>query len=81
MMSACRIVAPQCADRVRESARMSQGIEKTGGTWEDEEVVLDGNLVTSRYPMDLPAFCREMLKVARKAPEAGKGRFPATGPG
>jgi len=24
--------------------------------------------VTSRYPMDLPAFCREMLKVAQKEP-------------
>lgn len=41
-----------------------QEIQKAGGTWEDEEVVVDGNLVTSRYPMDLPAFCREMLKVA-----------------
>lgn len=44
-----------------------QEIQKAGGTWEDEEVVLDGSLVTSRHPMDLPAFCRETLKVARKA--------------
>jgi protease I len=43
-----------------------QEIQKAGGNWEDEEVVVDGNLVTSRYPMDLPAFCREMLKVARQ---------------
>lgn len=42
-----------------------QEIQKAGGKWEDKEVVVDGNLVTSRYPMDLPAFCREMLKVAR----------------
>ncbi len=42
-----------------------QEIQKAGGKWEDEEVVVDGNLVTSRYPMDLPAFCREMLKVAQ----------------
>lgn len=42
-----------------------QEIQKAGGNWEDEEVVVDGNLVTSRYPMDLPAFCREMLKVAQ----------------
>ncbi len=42
-----------------------QEIAKAGGTWEDEEVVVDGNLVTSRYPMDLPAFCREMLRVAQ----------------
>ncbi len=43
-----------------------QEIQKAGGNWEDTEVVVDGNLVTSRYPMDLPAFCREMLKVAQK---------------
>ncbi len=43
-----------------------QEIQKAGGTWVDAEVVVDGNLVTSRYPMDLPAFCREMLEVASK---------------
>jgi protease I len=39
-------------------------IKAAGGQWEDAEVVVDGNLVTSRWPMDLPAFCREMMKVA-----------------
>ena len=38
-------------------------IQKAGGTWEDKEVVVDGNLVTSRWPMDLPAFMREMMKL------------------
>lgn len=38
-------------------------IKKAGGTWEDKEVVVDGNLVTARYPMDLPAFMREVMKV------------------
>lgn len=33
-----------------------------GATWVDREVVIDGNLVTSRKPDDLPAFCREILK-------------------
>lgn len=42
-------------------------IKKSGGVWEDEEVVVDRNLVTSRYPMDLPAFCREMMKVVKTA--------------
>jgi protease I len=28
----------------------------------DEEVVVDGNLVTSRSPSDLPAFCATILK-------------------
>jgi protease I len=38
-------------------------IENAGGHWTDEEVVVDGNLVTSRKPDDLPAFNREMLKL------------------
>jgi protease I len=41
-------------------------IRKAGGIWEDKEVVVDGNLVTSRWPMDLPAFMREVMKMVRK---------------
>lgn len=38
-------------------------IKKAGGIWEDKEVVVDGNLVSSRWPMDLPAFMREVMKM------------------
>jgi protease I len=38
-------------------------IEAAGGIYENKEVVVDGNLVTSRWPMDLPAFVREMIKL------------------
>jgi len=38
-------------------------IRAAGGTWDDASVVVDGNLVTSRYPMDLPDFCREMMRL------------------
>ena len=31
-------------------------LRNAGATWKDEEVVVDGNLVTSRKPDDLPAF-------------------------
>jgi len=41
-------------------------IIEAGGIWEDKEVVVDGNLVTSRWPMDLPAFMREMMKMVDK---------------
>lgn len=34
-----------------------------GGIYEDREVVIDGQLVTSRNPFDLPAFCRGIFKV------------------
>jgi protease I len=41
-------------------------IKKAGAEYVDAEVVVDGNLVTSRYPMDLPAYMREMMKLVRK---------------
>jgi protease I len=38
-------------------------VRNAGGEWIDEEVVLDGRLVTSRMPDDIPAFNREMIKL------------------
>jgi len=37
-----------------------------GAKYVDEEVVVDGNLITSRKPDDLPAFCRELVKALEK---------------
>ncbi len=37
-----------------------------GAHYTDEEVVRDGNLITSRKPDDLPAFCREMIEALAK---------------
>src|SRR4030095_14456245 len=37
--------------------------------WIDEEVCVDGNLVTSRKPDDIPAFNREMLTLFAKSPD------------
>lgn len=37
-----------------------------GANFVDAEVVRDGNLITSRKPDDLPAFCREMIEVLSK---------------
>ena len=39
-----------------------EDVRAAGGIWEDREVVVDGNLITSRWPMDLPAFMREIVK-------------------
>jgi len=36
-------------------------IVNAGATYFDQEVVRDGNLITSRSPDDLPAFCREII--------------------
>jgi protease I len=38
-------------------------LRNAGATWVDREVVVDGTLVTSRRPSDIPAFNREMLKL------------------
>jgi protease I len=43
-----------------------EDIKKAGGKYEDKEVVVDGNLVTSRYPGDLPAFMRETMRIINK---------------
>lgn len=43
-------------------------LKRMGADVVDEEVVVDGNLVTSRQPSDIPAFVRESLKVLEKAP-------------
>jgi protease I len=42
-----------------------------GGRYVDEEVVRDGNLITSRKPDDLPAFMTAIVEAAREAKPAG----------
>jgi protease I len=39
----------------------------------DEEVTVDGNLITSRKPTDLPAFCRQIAWALRR-----QGSYAAT---
>ena len=38
-------------------------IKAAGGVWVDEPVVVDGNLVTSRWPADLAAFTSAMMNL------------------
>jgi protease I len=58
------------ADALRgRKATCWQGIrddlKQAGATYRDAEVVADGNLITSRCPEDLPAFCREIFRALR----------------
>jgi protease I len=42
---------------------VSTDLKNAGGIYLDKSVVVDGNLVTSRFPADLPDFCQETLRV------------------
>lgn len=42
---------------------VAKELQDAGALYEDSEVVVDGRLVTSRQPADLPAFVREIMKL------------------
>lgn len=41
-------------------------LKNAGAKYIDAPVVVDGNIVTSRFPPDLPDFCREAIKLLKK---------------
>jgi protease I len=43
-------------------------IRNAGGEWVDQQVVVDGPLVTSRKPGDLPAFCATLIDQLAEGP-------------
>ena len=48
-------------------------LRNAGAQWVDQEVVVDGNLVTSRKPDDIPAFNREFSRLLESGvPSAGR---------
>jgi protease I len=49
--------------RIASWPSLKTDLQNAGAKWVDEEVVVDGKLVTSRKPDDIPAFNREMLKL------------------
>jgi protease I len=48
-------------------ASFKTDLRNAGAQWVDEEVVVDGNLVSSRKPDDIPAFNREMMQLFSQA--------------
>lgn len=77
-----KVIAAIChAGSVLVSARILKGktvtcyksiiddVVNAGATYVDREVVRDGNLITSRSPADLPAFCKEIKTALEEAPE------------
>lgn len=56
--------------RVTSYPSIADDLRNAGADWEDAEVVVDGNLVSSRRPADLPAFMRELIGVAEGADQS-----------
>jgi protease I len=48
------------------SKSVAQEMRDSGALYEDSEVVVDGNFITSRKPSDIPAFMREIMKKIKK---------------
>jgi protease I len=47
--------------RVTSVGAIRDDLENAGARWEDAPVVVDGNLISSRTPADLGAFCRAII--------------------
>ena len=43
-------------------------VMNAGAEWVDEKVVVDGSLVTSRNPDDMPAFNERLLELIERSP-------------
>ena len=61
---------PRRAGAAPRSTQIADDLRNAGAEWEDAEVVVDRNLVSSRRPPDLPAFMRELIGVAAREPVA-----------
>jgi protease I len=48
-------------------------LKNAGANWVDQEVVVDGGIVTSRRPRDLPAFNRKMVEEFAEGRHGGGG--------
>src|SRR5215208_953289 len=53
--------------RVTSVPAIADDLRNAGAEWEDSEVVVDGNLISSRRPDDLPAFMRATIEVVAHA--------------
>ena len=52
--------------KITSYASLQTDLRNAGAEWVDEECVVDGNLITSRKPDDLPAFNKKVLEILRK---------------
>jgi protease I len=55
--------------RIASWPSLKTDLRNAGAEWVDQEVVVDGNLVSSRKPDDIPAFNRETIDLFSRARE------------
>ncbi|WP_448851197.1 type 1 glutamine amidotransferase domain-containing protein [Corynebacterium sp. 335C] len=53
-----------CGRRMTSYIALKNDLINAGADWVDEELVVDGNLITSRNPGDLEAFCSAVVEAA-----------------
>jgi protease I len=58
--------------RIASWPSLKTDLRNAGAEWMDQEVVVDGNLVSSRKPDDIPAFNRGMIDVFGRAREQAR---------
>ncbi len=56
--------------RVTSYPSIADDLRNAGAEWQDAEVVVDGNLISSRGPDDLPAFMRATIELSARAAAA-----------
>ena len=66
--------------RVTGSRGIKDDLENAGGSWVDEPVVVDGNLVSSRTPVDLPHFGKAMVQFLATETHVKPASRPAPAP-
>lgn len=62
------VIEAGCAKgrRMASWPSLKTDVANAGAEWVDEAVVVDGNLVSSRKPDDIPSFNREAIKLFRR---------------
>ena len=58
--------------RMTSFPSLATDLTNAGATWVDEKLVVDGNLITSRDPDDLPAFISALIDAAEHGPDSAR---------
>lgn len=68
------LIEAKVVDGVRLTSfpSLATDLRNAGAEWVDEQVVVDGNLITSRNPDDLPAFISALMEATQHGPDSAR---------